>query len=150
MLRAALGVILGYIVMAVTVFVTFTIAYLAMGADRAFQPGSHKVSALWLAAAIPLSIIAAIVGGYLCGIIAKRKGAVLALAGITLILGFAMAIPAMLDDRPDEPRTAEVGNMDAMRKAKQPLWIALLNPVIGAAGVLVGGSLATGRPGSNR
>jgi hypothetical protein len=144
MLRATLGVIVGYVVMAATVFVTFTIAYLAMGADGAFQPRSYEASTLWLAAALPLSLGAAVAGGFVCAAIAKRNRPVQALAVVTLLLGLLAAIPAMTANRAEsdsEPRTGDVGNLEAMKRAKQPTWVALLNPVIGATGVLIGGSL---------
>jgi hypothetical protein len=35
--------------------------------------------------------------------------------------------------------------MEAMQNAKQPAWIVLLNPLLGAAGVLVGARLKRGR-----
>ena len=37
------------------------------------------------------------------------------------------------------PRTGEVGNIEAMQSARTPLVVLLLNPLIGAVGVLVGG-----------
>ena len=47
----------------------------------------------------------------------------------------------MASGGPDEVRGSEVGNLEAMTKAKQPAWTALLNPLIGVAGTLVGGRL---------
>jgi hypothetical protein len=38
-------------------------------------------------------------------------------------------------------RTSDVSNMEAMQKAKEPAGVALTNPLLGAAGVLVGGRL---------
>ena len=42
---------------------------------------------------------------------------------------------------PVETRTGEVGNLDAMMKAKQPAWVAVANPFLGLAGVLLGARL---------
>jgi hypothetical protein len=61
------------------------------------------------------------------------------LAVLVLVLGLAFAIPVLQQAPVTEPRTASVGNMEAMGKARQPPWAALLNPVIGVIGVLVGG-----------
>jgi hypothetical protein len=35
--------------------------------------------------------------------------------------------------------------MDAMQKARSPLWFTLINPVVGVAGVLAGARLASQR-----
>lgn len=144
MVRNIGGVILGYICMALTVFLTFTAAYLLMGADRAFKPGTYEVSGLWVSVSCLLALVAAVIGGYVCAQVARSKGAVVALAVLVLILGIVAAIPVLMaagDDRSSNIREGEVSNMEAMQKAKQPGWMALLNPAVGAAGVLVGARL---------
>jgi len=64
------------------------------------------------------------------------------LAGIVLILGLIMAIPVLTAPDSDEMavRTEEVESMDAMQKAKQPSWISIINPIIGAVCVYLGAS----------
>ena len=57
MLRTILGVILGYVAMAVLIFLTFTLAYLTMGSEGAFQPGTYEVTALWLVVSFVLSLV---------------------------------------------------------------------------------------------
>ncbi|MBM4109337.1 MAG: hypothetical protein FJ255_11125 [Phycisphaerae bacterium] len=71
--RAILAVIVGYIVMAAVVFGLFTGAYPLLGADGAFKPNSWEVSTTWLAASFALGLIAAVMGGLVCG--AGRPGA---------------------------------------------------------------------------
>lgn len=63
----------------------------------------------------------------------------MALAGLVIVLGLLTAIPVLManDPRPNV-RDASVGNMEAMMNARQPAWIALLNPLIGAVGVMLG------------
>ena len=51
MLRAILGVIAGFFVTIMLVFVLFTAIYFAMGPEQAFEPGSYAVSGLWTAVA---------------------------------------------------------------------------------------------------
>ena len=99
------------------------------------------MTTLWIVVSIALSLIAAIVGGVVCSAIAKNPRAVLALAGLVLVLGLLSAIPALTTPGANETkvRTSDVGNMEAMMNAKQPAWIALLNPLIGVAGVMIGG-----------
>lgn len=140
MVRNILGVILGYVVMVVIVFVTFTLAYLAMGTEGAFQPGSYEVSTLWMVTCIILGIIASIAGGYICAVVARSKKAPMALAVVVLVLGIILAIPTLSEDYAsrDMVRTGEVGNLEAMQSARQPTWIAFFNPLLGAVGVIIG------------
>lgn len=137
--KSIAGVIVGYLVMAILVFGALTTAYLGMGADRAFQPGTYDVTGLWTVTMIVVGLVAAIAGGMTCRAIAG-PGAVKALAVVVFVLGLVMAVPALTASESSKPgpRTAEVGNMDAMTKAQTPAWAALLNPFIGAAGVMAG------------
>jgi len=142
MSRLIRGVILGYLTMAVVIFATFTGAYLALGADGAFEPGTYEVSTVWIVASIVLGLVAAVLGGFVCAAVARNRKAVLALAGLVFVLGIVFAIPVLTADYPGPAeRTAEVGNMAAMKNARQPAWIALLNPLLGAVGVVLGGRL---------
>jgi hypothetical protein len=138
------SVIVGYIVMFCVVFLTFSGAYLALGPDRAFLPGSYEVSMLWNVLSVVLGFVAAVIGGMVCMMIAKDARGPKWLAVLVLVLGLAFAIPVLQQAPVTEPRTASVGNMEAMGKARQPPWAALLNPVIGVIGVLVGGRRRSG------
>jgi len=139
MARAILSVVLGYVAMAVAVFATFSAAYLALGPDGSFKPGTYDVSALWLVVSIVLSFAAAVVGGRVCAAVARTLTPPKVLAGIVLVLGLVLAVPAMMREGGEPlPRPASVGNVEAMQNAVQPLWITLLNPLIGAAGVMAG------------
>ncbi len=140
--RSILAVITGYVTMFILVLLSFTCAYLAMGADGAFKPGSWEVSGLWVVASFVLGLIAAVAGGYVCAAIAKSPGAIKGLVGLVLVLGFVQARMVAMAPKPELPeRTADIPNMEAMQKAQTPLWIALLNPVVGAGGALLGARL---------
>jgi len=140
MLKIIGGVILGYLAMALVVFISLTVAYLSMGADRAFKPGVYEVTMLWLTVMFVVSIVAAIVGGKVCALIAKNVKATFALAGLVLILGLLSAIPSFTSAGSEsKARTGDVPNTEAMMSAKQPAWVALLMPVIGVVGVMLGG-----------
>ncbi|MHC5002893.1 MAG: hypothetical protein ACYTJ0_07195 [Planctomycetota bacterium] len=147
MLRAILGVIAGYLVMMIVVFVTFTVAYLVMGTEKAFQPESFDASMLWIVTSIVLGAIAAVLGGLTCAAVARGGRAPLVLAGIVLGLGLAMAVPAFLagDESPPPARSGELDNFEAMTQAKQPTWLMVVNPIIGCVGVLIGASMVGGR-----
>ena len=135
------GVIVGYLVMFAFVFVTFTVAFLLMGTERAFKPGSYDVSGLWIGVSFILALAAAILGGLVCAWIARDTKALVGLAGLVLVLGFLMALPVLTAKAEPKARSGAVGNMEAMQNAAQPAWIALLNPLVGAGGALVGGRL---------
>jgi hypothetical protein len=139
--RLVLGVIIGYMVMFVGVFATFSLAYIAMGSDRAFLPGSYDVTPLWLVVSFVLSVGAALLGGLVALVIGKRAKAASALAVFVLVLGILMAIPTLTSKVDPGPRTADVPNLMAMSKAQQPTWVTLLNPFVGAVGVLAGARL---------
>jgi hypothetical protein len=140
MARVISGVILGYLVMAAFIFATFTAMYLALGADRAFRPGTFDVSFAWIAGSLILSIVAAMIGGWLCGAVARSANAVSALAIVVLLLGIMSAVmEGQKRTAAAGVREGPVGNLDAMNQAVQPVWFSWLLPALGAGGVLLGG-----------
>lgn len=146
MLRAIGSVVVGYLVMLVTVFVTFTLAYAVLGTGGAFQEGSYDVTTLWVIVSIVLGLAAAIAGGVVCASIARSATPPRVLAGVVVVLGLLMAVPALRQAGPvPEPRPETMGNMEAMMSARQAEWLALLNPIIGGVGVLIGAGLISRR-----
>ena len=144
MLRNIGGVILGYVIFALTIFLTFSAAYLLMGTSLAFEPGTYEPSTLWLVTSFVLGVAATILAGYVCAMIARGSRAPMALAVLVLVLGLLFAIPVLRaanNTRERLTRPTEVSNMEAMQNAVQPGWAALLNPILGFAGVLAGASL---------
>lgn len=134
------AVVFGYVVMFVVVFVALTALYFLLGADRAFQPGSYDVSLLWALVSVVVGFGAAWVGGRVARTIAHEPRGPKWLAGVVVVLGLALAIPVLLGSgAADAVRDATVGNLEAMQRARTPVWSALLNPLIGAIGVLLGG-----------
>jgi hypothetical protein len=147
MVRTIAAVVVGYLVMALLVFALFSAAYLAMGADAAFRPGTFEVSGLWVATSFVLGLVAAVVGGYVCATIAQDGKGPLILAALTLLLGVLVAVPLLTSDAGQpQVRSGDVPNLAAMQQARQPGWVALLNPLVGAAGVLAGARLKRERP----
>ncbi|MEJ2311070.1 MAG: hypothetical protein P8Y10_00140 [Gemmatimonadales bacterium] len=139
------GVVIGYLMMVAFVFLSFSIAYGIMGADRAFQPGVYDVTSLWIITSFMLGLAGAILGGYVCEAIAREERAPKLLAVVVLLLGFAFAVPVLTTTSPSAPREGAVSNAVAMQNAQQPPWVALLNPLFGAIGVLIGAGARTGR-----
>ncbi|MHC4990378.1 MAG: hypothetical protein ACYTGC_05300 [Planctomycetota bacterium] len=145
MVRAISAVIVGYLVMFILVFGSFTLAYLAMGSERAFKPDSFDVSTLWLGTSMALGFFAAVIGGLCCAVVARKFKTVLALAAVVVVLGLGMAAPAYLTRGEDPgPREGDIANFEAMQQARQPMIALLTNPLIGAIGVLLGGRLVGG------
>lgn len=139
------GVVLGYLMMVAFVFLSFSLAYVLMGADRAFRPGAYDVTYLWILTSFVLALAGAILGGYVCEAIARDERAPKLLAVLVLVLGFAFAVPVLTTTSPSPPREGAVSNTVAMQNAQQPPWVALLNPLLGAIGVLIGAGAKSGR-----
>jgi hypothetical protein len=143
MTKKILGVVAGYIAMAAFIFLTFTVLYLLLGADGSFEPGSYHVSTTWLVMSFILGLFAAILGGCVCVMITKDKKVALWLAGLVLVLEIVFAFPALgeSDEERNKVREGEVSNTEAMQNAKQPTLALILNPIIGAIGVIAGSRL---------
>ena len=88
-------------------------------------------------------LVTTIIAGLICAIIARGGKAPLALAGVVLVLGLALAAASTAFRPADthEVRAGDTPNMEAMSKARHPAWVIFLGPVIGAVGVLIGGRL---------
>jgi hypothetical protein len=151
MFKAIVSVVVGYLVMAVVVFTTIFVTYAAVGPEGAFKPGSYDVTTSWLLTSVAFGVVGALAGGFVCAWIASRGSrAPHVLAGLTLVLGLLMAVPAMMGSMPSaaEVRTPEVTTLCAMQRARTPLVAALLYPIVGMAGVLAGARLRAPRGGT--
>ena len=137
------GVIAGYVAMVFAVFILFSATYMMLGTDGAFQSGSWDVSFAWIVASVVVGIVAAVLGGYLCALIAKNPNGTKALIAVVVVLGLVMALPVLFGavEVAAGPRPDTVPMLDAMQNAQQPTWVALLNPLLGAVGVWIGAGL---------
>ena len=138
-MKSVLGVILGYVAMFATVFITLTGSYYLLGMERTFQPGSYNVTLLWVVVMMIFSFVAAFIGGRVCRVISRNGKALIPLAALVLVLGLVSAVATYLTAQNPVARTGDVSNQQAMMSAQQPIWAALALPVLGAAGVLIGG-----------
>ena len=143
MLRGVLAIVVGYVVMAIAIVAIFSVMFQGIGQDRAFEPGSYTVTWFWLVPAIIVSVVAAMIGGYVCARISPGRAPQI-LAVVVLLLGIGLALPALqpLNDPRPRLRPAGISNLEAMSNAHQPAPITLLNPLIGLFGVLAGAKLA--------
>lgn len=143
MIRNIIGVVVGYLAMFAFIFITFTLLFLILGVEGSFQSGTYDVSVVWIVASFILGLAAAVLGGFICVLISKNHNTALVLVGLVLVLGVVMAIPALgtSPNEVQEMRTGDVSNIEAMERAKQPMLVLLLNPLIGALGVFAGSKL---------
>lgn len=143
MVRKIMGVIVGYVEMIAFVLISFFVLYLILGTEGSFEAGTYEVSPVWIVMSIILGLIAAVLGGYFCTLIARSKKPAIVLAGIVWLLSIIMAIPSLgaTDEEIIKKRGTDVSNGEAMQNAKQPVALLLLNPFIGALGVLAGSKM---------
>jgi hypothetical protein len=137
MLRSILGGIVGYAAISLFFFAAFAGVYFTLGVERIFQSDSYQVSTLWLALSAVISLVGCALGGYICAAISGSKRTCELFAAIVLIILVAFCIPKIRDPNP-HVRAGDVSYMDAMRLTQMPLWMHVLNPVLGAVGVLLG------------
>jgi hypothetical protein len=141
--RAIVSVVAGYVAIIIAVFGLMTVAWFALGVNGAFVLGTWEVSGTWIVVMLVVSLLAAVVGGYVAAMISPDWKGPKLLIGLVLVLGILMAIPALTGSGPAVPetRSEDVAMFDAMQTAKQPSWLALVNPLLGAAGVWLGARL---------
>src|SRR3977135_215843 len=122
MLRSALGVIAGYIVMFILQVIAFMTIYTLMGADWSFKPASYEASTAWTAMQFGVILITTIIAGLICAAIARGGKAPLVLAVVVLVLGLALAFAstALRPADTHEIRAGNVPNMEEMRNDSHP------------------------------
>ncbi len=140
MMRKILGAVAGYITYFICVFLLFTGFSLILGPDRLFRPGNYEPSLLWSIGALIIGVIAATIAGYLATLIG-RSGAVKILAGIVVLIGVIVFVQLFKDNSPVEIRTVDLPTSEAMFKAREPLWVAAVNPLLLVLAVFAGGAL---------
>ncbi|MFQ5679845.1 MAG: hypothetical protein ACE5HP_10360, partial [Gemmatimonadota bacterium] len=75
--------------------------------------------------------------------VAQNPRGPLVLAGLVLLLGLISVLLARTGSVGEEAmvREGRIGLGQAMQDAQEPTWITLLNPIVGAVGVVLGGRL---------
>jgi len=100
-LKAVLAVVAGYLTMAIAVAILTLGLFVLLGPDRAFQAGTYEVSTIWVITCFAVSLVSAIIGGFVCSRIAG-PGALKVLAALLMVLGILLALPAL--DPANDPR----------------------------------------------
>lgn len=141
MLRAILGVIVGFIIMNGVVFGCFAAAWYIFGANHAYNPGVWDVSITWLIMITVVNLIAGLIGGATCAVVAsKQSNAAVALVTLVIIFGIIDARTQMRKNFDDKPtvREGEFSMIEAVANSRQPTSVLIANPIIGVLGVLIG------------
>lgn len=143
MVRSIIAVVVSYISMFLLNFLGFVGLYTIIGPGNAFKPRSFLASNRWIAMAFAIILVTGIIAGLICAAISRGRKATLALAGLILVVGLLMAIPAVAKSRANAgmARVGDVPAMEAAEKAYWPIWAPFTFPFVSAIGALVGGKL---------
>jgi hypothetical protein len=142
MARTIVAIIVSYVAMFALTFLAFTAEYALLGADHAFKPRSFVASNRWIAAAFVINFVVAVIGGFICAMIARGGKAPLVLAIVVFVLGLLFAIPSLMVPHTGAVRaTNDIPMFEAMQKAEEPRWVPFTFPIVGVVGVLLGGKL---------
>jgi len=139
MLRSIITVVVTYIVMSVLIMGTFMGMWFGMGPNRLLEPGSFQGTLFLCIAAPSITVVVGLLGGWACATFSRRRGPVMVLAGIVLALGLLSAYFTLQRPFPADPRDPDMTMQQLMEVGREPTWLALFNPIGGAAAVLVGG-----------
>jgi hypothetical protein len=121
-------------------------AWTVLGAEGVFRPGSWETTGGWVAVMLGATVVASVIAGAACRVLAAQANAPIHLVIIVLLTGLLSAAnprppaPAGAADRP-----ADVRMMEAMNAARPPSWFLWTNALIGPVGVLIGGTLLSAR-----
>jgi len=143
MVRSIIAVIVSYITMFVLNFLGFVGLYAIVGPSHAFKPRLYLASNRWILIGVAVMLVSGIIAGLICAAIARGRKATLVLAGLILVVGLLLAIPAVMKSRANAGmvRAGDVTSMEAMEKASWPIWAPLVFPFVSAVGAVIGGKL---------
>ncbi len=146
MLRAILSVIIGYVASVVWVTITMTVAWFALGTDFAYIEGTYETTISWSVIMLVLGAIGAVIAGLVVASIARTATPVKVLAGIVLVLGLVMAVyyqvgDATADEAGQAVPVEELTMWEAATVAQPPAWYSYGIPIVGCAGIIIGGRM---------
>lgn len=160
LIRIAIAVLFGYLAMATLAPLTLRPAAMLVDIDRLRDPATGLMSS-WFIFAVewPVLLFTSIAGGGLAALVAGRTGRDLAIRGLMVFILVVGGVAAILQvagvARGDRSLRVEgelagtaVEEADAEAMAErtgpaeipvQPIWDAMLVPLLGALGVVLGG-----------
>ena len=143
MIRSIIAVIASYLTMFVLGFIAFAGAFLILGSEVVFKPGVFAVTTTWIGIGFVICIVEAIIGGFLCALIAKGGRAPLALAILAFVLALAVSVADMNKGKMNAGmiRTASTPQMEAIQKVYWPMWVPFAFSFTSPIGILIGAKL---------
>ncbi len=144
MLRAILGVIVGFFVIMGVVDGAIAASWLIFGIDILYNEGVWNVTVVWMILSIVIYLAAGLISGTVCEAIAsKGTRAAIVLAGVVLIAGilYAKSQKKTSEAQNQTSRQAGATRYDAMQYAIIPNLSRFGNPVLAVIGVLVGAEI---------
>ena len=142
MVRNILAAIGGYVVMIVIVLAGLGLAWGVLGGEGAFDGQGPFPSTVWLGINLVTGFVAALAAGLAARKMGRSAAAVKILIGLLVAFGILSAIMAegqYAKRDPVERPVAEMSFLEAGQHAKQPVWYNWAIPLIGVAGVWLGG-----------
>ena len=150
MSRVSVAMVVGYVSTLVFLSIGLSLAYAFLGTEAVFQPESFRPSGLWTSVLFGVGFVAAAFGAIIAGRTAPGTKAPLMLADVVFVLGLLLVIPAMMATGDQSvPRTGDLSLIEAFMQGRQPVWVALINPMVQKVGVYFGAWLifrGTGLP----
>jgi hypothetical protein len=139
MVRSIIAVVASYIAMVILIMGAFAGMWFGMGPDRLLEPGLWTGNVFLCIAAPAITLIFGLFGGWMCAKIGRSTKPVMVLAGVVLVLGMLTAYFTLQKPEPTGPRAPGMSMTEIMEKGREPTWLAIFNPIGGAAAVLIGG-----------
>jgi len=144
-MRAAVGVVVAFVLMMGLVLAVSLLPWRAFGSDTVLEPGRFDSKAWFDAYAVGVGVLAALAAGRLCAAIARSRRAVVVLA----VLAFAGGMANVLQQRSKPEPGARLPGLtvwEAIERRKEAAWFTLLMPCLGAASILFAGRRAGRTP----
>jgi hypothetical protein len=139
MLRSILAIIASYAAMFILFMAIFFGCYFALGVERVFQPDSYEVSTLWVILTLVIAFLVTMFAGYLCAAISQSWRTCQVFALIVFLLALWQCFQGMRrDSEGPNVRAGDVTYLEAIGHVVSPKWLHIVNPIVSAAGVLLG------------
>ena len=146
MIRTIGAALVGYIIMVIGAIFGYMVAWAILGAEGAFQADSTVASGPWTWISFIFGFAAAVAGGWTACRIGNDPSnlPIKLLAGFVFLLGLVLAVYQLGQTPPPLPEGLVVSELvftEAGQYAVSPTWVNFFLPILGAVGVLLGGSL---------
>lgn len=133
--RGSLAVLAGFLAMSGAAFISFTVAFFLMS-DRV-RPPPLEPSQSWAAVSALLGLLAALIGGVVCGGLSSGWVPSWVLAGLAVVIGFVYASACLAWGEPG-PRALDQGTLESQLGLRSPTWLLCANPILDVVGIILG------------